>query len=273
MRLERRREGFTLVELLTVIGIIAVLSAILFPVLAQGRAKARQARCLSNMQQLGAAIEVYTQDHGGFLPTWSISHPRVPPPSEDAATAAGWKLDEGQPNEPSPGIVTWDISIMTYLKNEDVLVCPDNPNSNAREARSYAIAQYTQKPYQLEPGKWSAYGGDKVSILRPSETVLLFEKGNNAPGSWGDALGQNVYQYHGADAPGDDPSVDDEDEYIEPENFLMWHSGGKNFLYVDYHAKWAKNTSGPFAHKPAADDIVGTCEDWGKPEDGGDWPS
>ena len=57
MRTRGRRTAFTLIELLTVIGIIAILAAILFPVFAQSRAKARQVRCLSYMQQIGVAIE------------------------------------------------------------------------------------------------------------------------------------------------------------------------------------------------------------------------
>jgi prepilin-type N-terminal cleavage/methylation domain-containing protein len=268
MRTHLRRNGFTLVELLTVIGIIAVLSAILFPVFARARAKARQARCLSNLQQIGVAIETYVQDNHGFLPTWSITHPNVPAPPQDAATSGGWQLDSGlEPNEPDPQITTWDLSIMQYLKQAEVLVCPDNPNPRAQEARSYAIAQYTQRPQQVG-GAWIALGGYKDDIPLAGETVLLFEKGNNPPGSWGDALGQNVYQDHGGDAPAPDASAE------EVEGFQMWHQEGKNFLYVDYHADWSKATQGPFANKPIDADRPGTCEDWGKPASSwqGDWP-
>lgn len=266
MSAHRARAGFTLIELLTVIGIIAVLAAILFPVLSQARGKARQARCLSNMQQIGIAIESYVQDHHGFLPTWSITHPGINP----------WTAPpDAQKNVPADGVVTWDISIMTYLKEDALLVCPDNPNSKAREARSYAIAQYTQRP---TPVVWggnnviAGLGGYKDDIPIASETVLIFEKGNNPPGSWGDALGQNVYQYADEDMPHDGTGGEGEEGYEEPANFPMWHTGGKNFLYVDYHAKWAKNSQGPFANKPTDADTIGTCTDWGKPADGGDWP-
>lgn len=60
--------GFTLVEMLVVIGIIAVLAAILFPVYNSARAKARETSCLSNLKQIGTAVEAYAQDTGGFLP-------------------------------------------------------------------------------------------------------------------------------------------------------------------------------------------------------------
>lgn len=260
-----RREGFTLVELLTVIGIIAVLAAILFPVFSSARAKARQATCLSNLQQIGVAIESYVQDHAGFLPTWSITHPYIRP----------WRPPSGSgvnENWPHPTVGTWDTSIMTYLRQDALLICPDNPypgrddgDGNIVQPRAYAISQYTQRPqeYPRGSGEIRAMGGYRDDIPLPGETVLLFEKGANPPGAWGDALGQNVYQDHGADMP--EPSGEDVGD------FDMWHRGGKNFLYLDYHAKWHPATSGPFANKPTEDDSPGMCEVWG-PQPNGHWP-
>ncbi len=89
-----RRPGFTLIELLVVIAIIAILAAILFPVFAQVREKARQTTCSSNLRQIGTAFAMYVQDYdehlpdrrdlkaafpGGYLPwsTWPTSDPRA----------------------------------------------------------------------------------------------------------------------------------------------------------------------------------------------------
>src|SRR5438034_10314774 len=67
---QRRRFGFTLIELLVVIAIIAILAAILFPVFAQARDKARASACLSNTKQMGVAIQMYAQDYDETLPEY-----------------------------------------------------------------------------------------------------------------------------------------------------------------------------------------------------------
>src|SRR5713226_9587436 len=67
-RQQTGRGGFTLIELLVVIAIIAILAAILFPVFAQAREKARQTTCASNMKQMGLALEMYRQDYDSRNP-------------------------------------------------------------------------------------------------------------------------------------------------------------------------------------------------------------
>jgi prepilin-type N-terminal cleavage/methylation domain-containing protein/prepilin-type processing-associated H-X9-DG protein len=94
-----RSRAFTLIELLVVIAIIAILAAILFPVFAQAREKARQAACLSNMKQLGIATNMYAQDYDESLPMWH------------------W----GRRTQPQPLI--WYHALKPYVKNLAVYVC------------------------------------------------------------------------------------------------------------------------------------------------------
>src|ERR1700693_4560480 len=94
----RRVHGFTLIELLVVIAIIAILAAILFPVFARAREKARETSCLNNMKQIGTALSAYLQDWDQTFP-WSRfpdkAHPGSPDPLGGLDIAAGvpynWK--------------------------------------------------------------------------------------------------------------------------------------------------------------------------------------
>jgi len=95
------RRGFTLIELLVVIAIIAILAAILFPVFAKAREKARQASCLSNVKQMSLALEMYTQDADECLPPMPCGCNYVP----------------GNPH-------CWYPRIQPYIKNTQVTVCP-----------------------------------------------------------------------------------------------------------------------------------------------------
>jgi prepilin-type N-terminal cleavage/methylation domain-containing protein/prepilin-type processing-associated H-X9-DG protein len=103
MRSRRITRAFTLIELLVVIAIIAILAAILFPVFAQAREKARQASCLSNLRQLGTAGMMYQQDYDGMF---------TPP----------FKYYAGQGNVSR--LYWWDDLLQPYCKNKNVTLCP-----------------------------------------------------------------------------------------------------------------------------------------------------
>jgi prepilin-type N-terminal cleavage/methylation domain-containing protein len=96
-----KRRGFTLIELLVVIAIIAILAAILFPVFAQARERARQAGCLSNMRQLVAGHQMYAQDWDEIL---------VP--------AANYVVDETAPER------IWTNVVAPYVRSTGILSCP-----------------------------------------------------------------------------------------------------------------------------------------------------
>jgi len=76
------RKGFTLIELLVVIAIIAILAAILFPVFAKARDKAQSTACLSNVKQIGLALQMYLGDWDGYYPMASSNYDTWPPPCD-----------------------------------------------------------------------------------------------------------------------------------------------------------------------------------------------
>jgi prepilin-type N-terminal cleavage/methylation domain-containing protein len=112
--IQQRRRAFTLIELLVVIAIIAILAAILFPVFAQAREKARQASCLSNCKQIGNATMMYLQDYDEAYP----SH----------YTAAGVGVHTLPDGRLFQGHVGWPLVIYPYIKNQQVFLCPSDEN-------------------------------------------------------------------------------------------------------------------------------------------------
>jgi len=99
------RRGFTLIELLVVIAIIAILAAILFPVFARAREKARQASCQSNLKQLALGLAMYSQDYDETI---CMAYQYMPQPG---ATMLAW----------------WVDLITPYTKNTQIAVCPSSP--------------------------------------------------------------------------------------------------------------------------------------------------
>ncbi len=104
--MNRSKRGFTLIELLVVIAIIAILAAILFPVFAKAREKARQASCGSNLKQIGLAFAQYTQD---FDETWPYACCNT---------------------DVTVNPLMWAAAIYPYVKNYQVYKCPDDSSKN-----------------------------------------------------------------------------------------------------------------------------------------------
>jgi len=109
-----RRKGFTLIELLVVIAIIAILAAILFPVFARARAQARKTRCISNLRQIGLAMNMYCTDTEGVLPY----------------VTAKFTAD------PSKPVIT-DV-LASYTRNREIFRCPSDQEYYKAEGSSYA---------------------------------------------------------------------------------------------------------------------------------------
>ncbi|MEN6305016.1 MAG: DUF1559 domain-containing protein [Armatimonadia bacterium] len=139
---QMHRRGFTLIELLVVIAIIAILAAILFPVFAKARAKARQSSCLSNTRQIGIAILSYAEDYDEILPINYTANPTI----------------------------TWYQQLTPYMKNTQLLTCP--------EARTQSPG-YGYQAWALGWGngpRLTSLG----SVASPAQTVMTGDIPSNA---------------------------------------------------------------------------------------------
>ena len=152
-------QGFTLIELLVVIAIIAILAAILFPVFAQAREKARQASCISNNKQVGLAILQYVQDFDESFPS-----------GRGSTTAAPQTLDAKYNG------IGWAGQTYSYSKSAQVLRCPDDATApiaaTASDPALYPVS-YSYN-YNLAGGA-SSNGASIASMNAPASTVMLSE--------------------------------------------------------------------------------------------------
>lgn len=258
MKRNTNRDAFTLIELLVVIAIIAILAAILFPVFAQAREKARQTSCLSNMKQIGTGAIMYAQDYDEIMPETGWQGP-CSDPVNGATVAANDNFFSG--------VYSFPLAIQPYTKNFQVLVCPSDsarggfnkagsycyeaqllqmnvPNSyvgmrNVQDALKKALPLSYAGNYLLS----SAYGwtgktgvADQMSQLggkmrplaayaAPSNLFYVSEVGSNASNFAGWYI-----------APG----------YGNGTTDTRWrngkrHADGRTWAFCDGHAKWSKD--------------------------------
>jgi len=213
-----RRHGFTLIELLVVIAIIAILAAILFPVFAKAREKARQASCQSNLRQMGTAALMYAQDYDG---RWILlSLPNV-----------AWGLPTGGH--------TWQVGIQPYMKSYQIQDCP----SFACEPRWCTCAPgCCSSP---STGRYrGGYGGNRGCVPAGSGTVDGIEGCYNNPFGKNDAeVALPAETVFATDAPcyvvSESPCWP-----IQPTCRIAFpHNGGLNITWCDGHVKWHKMDS------------------------------
>jgi len=234
-----RRRGFTLIELLVVIAIIAILAAILFPVFAQAREKARTTQCVSNMRNIGTAVMLYAQDYDEKLPfNYSYTWP---------GQAELW---------------WWQDLCRPYVKNEQVYTCPSmSPNIRYTFRRPpgtpnplikdyIANAQGGARYVNRNPAFWGSQArgpfinnwmNDSISLAQIEDvagTIAIFD-GFRSFEIW--ALEQTDAWFNAGYGPafvGGAPNNNPPTGHVHKR-----HNEGFNATFCDGHAKWIKNST------------------------------
>jgi len=179
-----RKIGFTLIELLVVIAIIAILAAILFPVFATAREKARQTSCSSNLKQLGLGMLQYCQDYDDRYPGNICNYANQ---TGTCTEICGWLYL-------TPGM-GWSCETYPYVKSTGIYTCPDDPQINTHVSPSSGLYNVSyavnEQIYDTNPTYGGNYGvggsGLASSLAAPSVSVMLAEY--TQPGNWGSLLG------------------------------------------------------------------------------------
>jgi prepilin-type N-terminal cleavage/methylation domain-containing protein/prepilin-type processing-associated H-X9-DG protein len=212
----KRRRGFTLIELLVVIAIIAILAAILFPVFAQAREKARQSMCISNLRQISTGMMMYVQDNDDMFPS---------APASD---------------------VTWIFWIENYISKPknfteprgNVYSCPSNPHVISQSRDALALYPWLPARYglTLDRGRYSWHCSYCVNDSIIGETGFQF-----VPlAAWQRPSEEYLFLETRTDT-----DVDSNDVDLANNEVFMGHSSGMNIVYVDGHVKWLRDQRVP----------------------------
>jgi prepilin-type N-terminal cleavage/methylation domain-containing protein/prepilin-type processing-associated H-X9-DG protein len=269
-RTSQSSSAFTLIELLVVIAIIAILAAILFPVFAQAREKARSISCLSNMKNIGLAAMMYVQDYDETYPLNQYWY-------NNGAAQVVWadmlypyiKAGDRSADAGNNRSVSWGTG--------GIYSCPSFPTKT--QNNNYGIHGALAPD---GPAEWNGYVEPTVAtaavIDSPAETIYILEKGqNSAPWSWGifEAGEWAWTDWWAGDGYGPNPNPAhyeinyDRDLPITGEAPTDWpnpgvmprfrHSGSCNVTFADGHAKamqrgrmiWGRNIYVPGIMPPS----------------------
>jgi prepilin-type N-terminal cleavage/methylation domain-containing protein/prepilin-type processing-associated H-X9-DG protein len=210
----KTRSAFTLIELLVVIAIIAILAAILFPVFAAAKDKAKQIACLSNMNQIGIALVLYKQDYDDqiFFRTISansVGRTRVPNPTYLTKTV----------NSAAYYPELWYNLLLPYDKSTQIYACPSDgaptispdPTGASTIKRSYIVSSAIEDLSDSE-------------VANQTQTIVVTEKWSAPGDTWVDQMDGDML-----------PQQTEPNEMNTPANR---HSNGMNSTFFDGHAKW-----------------------------------
>ena len=195
----RRRApaGFTLIELLVVIAIIAILAALLFPVFAKARGKAREISCISNLRQIGMGISMYAEDCDGLYPF------AVDP--ADYMTPGIWANSQDPQiqafHELIPFLTHIEVALAPYMKSKEMFHCPADFGFDREDFTGLKIDP-TGTPKNAYPSSFQKFGtsyyyrteiaarhAGEQTFQRPAELNVLFDgagdwHGTNIPPTW-----------------------------------------------------------------------------------------
>ncbi|MGC9320387.1 MAG: DUF1559 domain-containing protein, partial [Armatimonadota bacterium] len=208
---------FTLIELLVVIAIIAILAAILFPVFARAREKARQASCLSNVKQIALGMLMYVQDYDEKFPYYA----------QGSYTVAPW--------------VFWPHQIQPYINNWQIMACPSN--RYGRGSMTYHGTHYPVRPtYGFTNELWRTSSGFMAALINgPAQKFMCFDSNHPALGDLRAILTSSRCAQWACNA-----MVRDTHEWLVP------HNEGVNIGYCDGHAKWQSGNAVYAAYQDGA---------------------
>ena len=232
------RRGFTLIELLVVIAIISILAAILFPVFAQAREKARAIACMSNMKQIGLGVQMYIQDNDERL---------FFRPAKSAARVGSGRSGVVITDPIASAQAQWWNLLVPYAKSDGVFSCPDDgmkplspdASNNNTIPRSY-VASCTAEDLSL------------AQVDDPTETIVITEKWgrvDNGVGATGTSVNNETWMepfdgdecQAGSDASASGGCLDPQPGYpVGMVKMANWHQGGMNSAFFDGHAKWLR---------------------------------
>ncbi len=247
-RSQAPRGAFTLIEMLVVIGIIALLAAIMFPVFAKVREKGRQTICASNLRQMGLAFIQYTQDSGGRFPGSGDGYTAgTGAASCFASTCNGWKKGKGH----------WVAGPADDTRPGSFLAQTESPFDPMKDGNGVIYKASVQDgaifPYVKEASMFycpsDKYGQDKgLSYSMNCALTLLSQTRIRTPGDivlLVDEQGPNDgFFWAVSGVPAAVSTGESSDELTDR------HTGGGNLLFVDGHVKFYTNQTFPLDKTP-----------------------